>query len=58
MKVSGLLIITENSQIDIKKIKGTIIVMMVDARFHADKDFWEDWWSVLAHSLVAVESDT
>ena len=52
MKVSGLLIITENSQIDIKKIKGTIIVMMVDATFHADKDFGKTggqflhthWW--------------
>ena len=37
MKVSGLLIITENSKIDIKKIKGTIIVMMVDGRFLEDK---------------------
>ena len=29
-----------------------------DYRFLADKDFWEGWWSVLACSLVAEESDS
>ena len=29
-----------------------------DGSFLADQDCWEDWWSVLACSLVAVETDS
>ena len=29
-----------------------------DGSFLADKDFWEGCWSILACSLVAVESDS
>ena len=30
----------------------------VDGSFIADEDFWEGWWSILACSLVAVETDS
>ena len=29
-----------------------------DGSFLADKDCWEGWWSILAGSLVAVETDS
>ena len=31
---------------------------MIDGSFLADKDFRDGWWSILARSLVAVETDS